>query len=222
MLTRRHRQERLRWGRRHLRLTQRDWSKVLFTDETRIQLHRADGRRRVWRRRGERYTDACIIERNTWGGGSIHVWAGITLTHKTPLVIFNRNVTANIYVNNVLRPVAIPFMNQHFPNGDCTYQHDNAPPHTARVTRQLLQQSNVDVLPWPALSPDMSPIEHVWAELKTRIENRPNPPQTLQQLQVAAMQEWQNFPQARIASKIRSMHRRCASLVAANGGHTRY
>lgn len=222
VLTRRHRQERLRWGRAHQRFTRRQWSKVLFSDETRIQLHRADGRKRVWRRVGERYRDNCVIERNTWGGGSIHIWAGITRDHKTPLVIFNNNVTAHTYVNNVVQPVIVPFMQQNFPNGDGILQQDNAPPHTARMTRQHLQQNNVNVLPWPALSPDMSPIEHVWSELKTRIERRRNPPQTLRDLRAAAIQEWQNFPQVQIRRKIDSMFQRCRALVAANGGHTRF
>lgn len=194
----------------------------MFTDETRIQIHRADGRKRVWRRVGERYSPNCIIERNTWGGGSIHVWGGITLTGRTPLVIFDRNVNANVYVNNILQPVAVPFMRRHFAPGNGILQQDNAPPHTANATRRFLNQSNIDVLPWPALSPDMSPIEHIWGELKSRIEQRPNPPQTLQQLRVAVIQEWQNIPQASIARKIRSMYRRCTALVNANGGHTKY
>ncbi len=174
------------------------------------------------RRVVERFSDNCVIERNPWGGGSIHVWGGITLTHKTPLVIFDRNVTANVYINNVLQPVVVPFMAQHFPNGHGILQQDNAPPHTAGVTRRFLNQQNVNVLAWPALSPDMSPIEHVWDVLKTRIARRLNPPQNLHQLRVAAIAEWQNIPQQEIATKINSMHRRCTAVVNANGGHTRY
>ena len=125
VLTRRHRQDRLRWGRAHQRFTRQRWSTVLFSDESRIQLNRADGRKRIWRRVGERFSYNCVIERNPWGGGSIHVWGGITLTHKTPLVIFDRNVTANVYINNALQPVIVPFMAQHFPNGHCILHQDN-------------------------------------------------------------------------------------------------
>ena len=157
-MTARHRATRLQWARIHLRFTTRQWGSVLFSDECRIKLHCADGRSRVWRRRNERFTDPCVQEVDRWGGGSIHFWAGITRHNRTDLVVFNGNVTANVYINNVLRPVAIPFMRRHRLR---TLQQDGARPHTAAVTRQFLQQNDVNVLDWPALSPDMSPIEHV-------------------------------------------------------------
>ena len=48
---------------------------------------------------------------------------------------------------------------QHGPG--VTLMQDNARPHVARVT-QFLQQNNVNVMPWPAVSPDLNPIEHKW------------------------------------------------------------
>lgn len=195
---------------------------MLFSDESRIQLSRADGRKRVWRRRNERYTDACTIEFNRWGGGSLHFWAGVTQFQRTPLVIFDRNVTANVYINNVLRPVAIPFLNRHFPRGGGILQHDGARAHTANVTRNFIAQNGIDVLDWPALSPDMSPIEHIWDMLKRRVYARVNPPENLAQLRQALIEEWDNIPQRCIAEKVLSMRRRCQSLIDVQGGHTRY
>jgi transposase len=48
---------------------------------------------------------------------------------------------------------------------------DNAQPHVARVVRAYLTQQNVDLLPWPAVSPDLSPIEHVWGEMERRLRH---------------------------------------------------
>lgn len=62
VLTARHRQARLTWARQHLRLTLADWDNVLLMDETRVTLRGADGRARIYRRRGERSTPSCVME----------------------------------------------------------------------------------------------------------------------------------------------------------------
>ncbi len=222
ILTMEHRRARLRWARHHFRFTRRQWGSVLFTDESRIQLSRADGRRRVWRRRNEHFTDTCVLKYNRWGGGSVHFWGGITQFAKTRLVIFDRNVNANTYVNNVIQPVVIPFLNRQFRRGGGTLQQDGAPAHTALLTRNVLARNNVDILDFPALSPDMAPIEHVWDELKRRVYARPNPPSTIPELRNAVVHEWENIPQQFIANIITSMRRRCQALMRSRGGYTRY
>ena len=71
---------------------------------------------------------------------------------------------------------------------------------------------------WPALSP----IEHVWNEIKRRLHRRLYPPHTLQQLPQAVIEEWQNTPQAFIQRLVASVRQRCATLLANHGGYTRY
>jgi hypothetical protein len=55
-----------------------DWANILFTDESRFHIDSSDGRSRAYRRVGERYADACVIQRQSFGGGSAMVWGGIT------------------------------------------------------------------------------------------------------------------------------------------------
>ena len=66
----------------------------LFTDESMITLYRADGRRRVYRRRGERFANACVVERDRFGGGSVMVWGGIAHGIKSQLIIVAGNMSA--------------------------------------------------------------------------------------------------------------------------------
>ena len=76
VLSARHRQLRLAWARCHPRFTHADWGQVLFTDESRFNLRRSDGRNRVnIRRRGGRYNDVCVRERGKFAGGFVMVWA---------------------------------------------------------------------------------------------------------------------------------------------------
>ena len=103
-----------------------------------------------------------------------------------------------------------------------TFQQDNARPHVAAVCRDFLQTENVDVMNWPACSPDLSPIEHLWDALDRRVRQRLPAPANIGELRQALTEEWQNIPQATIDRLIGSMRRRCVAVQRANGGHTRY
>ena len=154
----------------------RQWRRVLFTDESRFTLYRADGRRRVYRRRGERFADACVVERDRFGGGSVMVWGGIAHWIKSQLIIVAGNMTAVRYRDEILHPVAVPLVQQR----NLILQQDNARPHVARVCQDFLANNNIAPLAWPPYSPDLTPIEHMWDELDRRVRKRRNPsPQEL-------------------------------------------
>ena len=218
VLQRRHRVARLAWCRAHLRFTRRDWARILFSDESRFHLDSSDGRSRVYRRVGERYQDNCVVERRLFGWGSIMVWGGITGNARTPLVVINGNLTGARYRDEILQAHVVPFVRQHA----VTLQHDNARPHVARVVTDFLTQQNVNVLPWPAVSPELSPIEHAWDEMERRLRQLPNQPVTLAELFRALVRIWNGIPQAFFTNLVGSMRRRCNACITANGGHTRY
>ena len=74
---------------------------------------------------------------------------------RMPLVVINGNLTGAHYRDEILQAHVVPFVRQHA----VTLQHDNARPHVARVVTDFLTQQNVNVLPWPAVSPHLSPIQ---------------------------------------------------------------
>lgn len=218
VITRRHMTNRLAWARQNVRRPRAEWRSTMFTDESRFNMSMADRRIRVWRRRGERYAPGCIIQHNRYGGGSVHVWGGFSYRHRTPLHVFRANVTADVYVNQVLRPIVVPtFQN----NLDLAiFQQDNATPHTARITRDFLAQQQFQVMEWPANSPDMNPIEHAWDELNRRVRQRPI--NHLVELEQALVAEWNAIPQRFFQSLCNSMRHRCQACIDADGAHTRY
>ena len=215
-----HRKNRLRWATRHKRWRLTQWHQVLFSDETRICVDRPDRRQGAWRRRGERYAQPCVRQTNRWGGASVMIWGGITTRRKTQIVVIDGNLTSQRHIDKILRPVVIPFLNEH---RDVTlFQQDNARPHSAQATQNFLRSNNVCVMPWPACSPDLSPIEHLWDQLKSAIARRPRQPKNTRQLIAAVHEEWDNIPQSRVRRLIDSMPRRCIACCASRGGHTRY
>ena len=65
-----HRAARLQWGHTWLRWNRNTWQNILFSDESRFCLKFSDGWARVYRRRGECFSDACVLETDRFGGGS--------------------------------------------------------------------------------------------------------------------------------------------------------
>ncbi len=127
-------------------------------------------------------------------------------------------LNAQSYRDKILRPIVVPFIHDHH----LMLQHDNARPHVARICTQFLEAKNIPVLAWPAYSPNMTPIEHVWVALDQRIRQLVPVPANIQQCCTAIEAEWTNIPQATTNNLINSMQNRCVALHEANGDHTRY
>ena len=97
----------------------RQWREVLFSDESRFLLYRSD-RTRVYRRPGERFSDACVVQCDRVGGGGLMVWAGISHGQKPPLIFIEGSLTDVCYRDTVLQPIVVPFVQRH----NLTFQHD--------------------------------------------------------------------------------------------------
>ena len=228
-LTNVHRQNRMNWAQIHRRWIARQWRDTLFTDESKFQIDFCDRRQNVYRRRGERFSDACVKELDRFGKASCMVWGGISYYGKTDLIFIDRppvrrgrnlrnpGLTAQRYIDEILRPVVLPYIAAH---PGMRFQQDNARAHSARITTAFLAQNAVQTLPWPAYSPDMNPIEHLWDVLGKKI--RENQVNNQNQLRNALRAEWANIDMRTIRNLIGSMRRRCTAVVAARGGHTKY
>uniref|UniRef100_A0A8C5FEW1 Tc1-like transposase DDE domain-containing protein n=1 Tax=Gadus morhua TaxID=8049 RepID=A0A8C5FEW1_GADMO len=127
------------------------WGNFMFSDESRFCLRQLELKVKVWRRCGERYADCCPDRTTYIGGGSVMVWGGVSLTGKTRLVIIGGNLNAERYGNEILQPVAIPYVHGLGPNS--ILQDDNARPHRAG-------------------NPDLNPIEHLWDQLGRAVRAR--------------------------------------------------
>ena len=213
-----HRQAHLRWCQQHRKWNRNMWGNVMFSDESRFCLPKLDGRNKVWRRRGEcyeSYADCCNDLVTAFGGGSIMAWGGISIAGKTRLVIIKGHLNAVKYRDEILQPVAIPYL--HNLGSNSILQDDIHHPHRARVITDYLQNVGVERMEWPAMSPDLNPIEHLWDQLG-RVSNTT----TLADLQRLLVEEWNAIPQQRVTRLVTGMRKRCQAVVAAYGSSTCY
>ncbi|GFS56277.1 transposable element Tcb2 transposase [Trichonephila clavipes] len=211
-LTPAHWRRRSLWCREHWNWRDNEWGRVLFTDESRFSLSSDSHRILIWRKRGSRNHPSNIIGRDRYGGHGVLVWGGIMLVSRT-----DRNGTR--YCNEILLPYVFfrGAMGLQF-----LFMDDNAPCYRTVAAEQLLESEDIERMDWPARSPDLNPIEHVWDFLGRRLAARTLPPVTIRELRLALQDEWAAMPQQLIDTLILSMGRRCETCLAVRGDHIPY
>jgi hypothetical protein len=127
---------------------------------------------------------------------------------KLDLYVIDGNLTGQKYRDNVLAPHVVPHFDNHALADRPMFMDDNDRPHRARIVQYFLQQDAVQTIPWPAMSPDMNPIKHVWDFIGRKINQRNPKCQNIDELRTAILPEWQLFPQERLRRLVRSMTRR--------------
>ena len=138
---------------------------------------------------------------------------------RTRLIVMNGNINAHTYISDVLAVEAISFIQFHGPN--VTFMHDNVRTHLAAITRQFLTTNNVNVLDWPANSPDLNLMEQVSDELGRRVR-RNHAIHTVNDLAATLHWEWANLPAPFLQRYVKKMRRRITACIAQIGGRMRY
>ncbi|GFU95498.1 DDE_3 domain-containing protein [Trichonephila clavipes] len=92
------------------------------------------------------------------------IWGGIAYDSQSTLIVMRGTLTDQRYVDDILRSLLGPFLNG-LPGA--LFQQDNAGPHTTRVAQDFLR--HFQTFPWPASSSYLSPVEHVWDQLKRQM-----------------------------------------------------
>ncbi|KAJ5636577.1 Transposable element tc3 transposase [Penicillium longicatenatum] len=114
-------------------------------------------------------------------------------------------------------------------NEDAIFQHDNAPTHTAYVVREALEEMNIEFMEWPPHSPDLNPIENLWALLKAAIYKlRPdlihmrNNNETKAILVETAQQAWDELDLSHFSHLSETMPHRVEAIIESQGWYTPY
>ncbi|GFV02623.1 transposable element Tcb2 transposase [Trichonephila clavipes] len=185
-------------GLRNVTSWRADWPQVVFSDESRFNLWHHDGRIRVRHYAGERHIPECIIERHSGRTPRVKVCGAIAYHGRSQLLRIVGNLNSTRYINEVLQPQAIPFL-QGLPGA--VFQQGNARPYVAKTVKSYLNSQQIQLLFWPAYSPDMSPIEHVWDIVGQRLARELCPVASTEELWLRIQTIWEYSCAGRYSKK---------------------
>ena len=206
-----HINKRLEWAQNHAQDT---WSTTIFSDETTFQMFR--NTQLVRYRRGDPRPCRGMVKHPY----KVHAWGAFTAQGPVALFLFTENLNAQRYCE-ILESFLIP--NIPKVGRGWRFQQDNSPIHTSQVTRRLFEARNIRVMDWPSNSPDLNPIENLWAILKKKVEKKvgiwlmKEKKLTITEFQEIIKQEWEGLDRDLYLKLSRSMKNRIDQVIEREG-----
>ncbi len=195
---------------KHLKDSKMVTNKILWSDETKIELFGLNSKRYVWRKPGTAHHLSNTVPTVKHGGGSIMLWGCFSAAGTGRLVAIEGKMNAakyrDILDENLLQSAQDLKLGRSF-----TFQQDNDPKHTAKITKEWLHNNSVTVLEWPSQSPDLNPIEHLWRDLKMAVHQRL--PSNLTELERICKEKWQRIPKSRCEKLVASFPKRLMAVL---------
>uniref|UniRef100_A0A8C6LB75 Tc1-like transposase DDE domain-containing protein n=1 Tax=Nothobranchius furzeri TaxID=105023 RepID=A0A8C6LB75_NOTFU len=241
-LNQKQRQKRLTWATEKQHWTVAQWSKVLFSNESKLCMSFGNQGVRVWRKTGQREMPKCLKSSVKYPQ-SVMVWGAMSAAGVGPLCFIKGRVNAVSY-QEILEHFMLPSAEKLYGDEDFIFQHDLAPAHSSNTTGEWFTDHGITVLNWPANSPDLNPIENLWNIVKRKLRDaRPNRKKnlyvalvksvcemnkhkhkhnTLDELKAAIEASWASITPQQCHRLIASMPRRIEAVISAKGFPTKY
>lgn len=218
LLNNKQRQRRLTWAKEKQTWSAAQWSKVLFSDESKFCISFGNQGPRVWRKNGEAHTARCL-KSSVKFPQSVLIWGAMSSAGVGPLCFIKSRVNAAVY-QEILEHFMLSSADELYGDADFIFQQDLAPAHTAKSTKTWFNDRGITVLDWPANSPDLNPIENLWGIAKRKMRDmRPN---NAEELKAAIEASWSSITPQQCHRLIASMPRRIEAVIAAKGAQTKY
>lgn len=193
------------------------WDTVLWSDETSIQLG-PNGQTWVQRPIGAAWDPAYVVHKRKHPP-KVHMWGCMSSAGVGECHLFVENLEKSL-MKHILNEHLLKSAHTFWPKGQWFFQQDNDPKHSSKLVQGWINLKGIDCLEWPPYSPDLNPIEHLWADLKKRVEKEN--PRSIEELITVLQLCWDATDKAFCAKLVHSMPKRMAACIAHAGWMSGY
>ena len=148
------------------------------------------------------------------------VWSAFCVSGKLEIAFTSSKMNSKDYIH-VLEKCLLPFI-RRLRRRKFTFQQDNAAIHTSKETKQWTKDPKIDLLDWPARSPDLNPVENLWGILVRRIYAEGKQYATVDEPKTAISDAWGNVEKSVLQHLVNSMGNRIFQVINRNGKVTDY
>lgn len=196
----------------------KDVKKIIFSDETKFNLHFSNGKVKVWREPGTGLESDNLLSWFKRNGNGIMVWGCFSYYGVGRIVFIDGVMDAPLYCSILADNLKESVRSMGI--DDFIFQQDNDPKHTSRLAKEFFAENNIKLLSWPAQSSDMNPIENLWGLLKEKISYLQ--PKNLNELKQCIITSWNQINNELTNKLALSFKKRAIVLYRAKERHTKY
>lgn len=215
LLTPRHVEARLKWAREVMDFGDK-WKRVIFTDEKKFSCDGPDGFKMYWH---DLSKDKQICMSRNFKGKGIMIWGAFSYNGKCRLRFITERMNSVKYTD-MLEDCIDEF--EDIAGIDFIMQQDNAAIHVSKKSKEWFQSKDIELLSWPALSPDMNPIENLWGIIARDVYRNGRQFKDVAALKMQILQSWFNIRDEMLRKLVDSMPNRVFQLINNKGNHTSY
>ena len=100
------------------------------------------------------------------------------------------------------------------------FQQDNETPPTSTLLKRFFEENKIQLLPWPANSPDLNPIENIWGHISSELSKKNI--KSLNDLKNEISNIWENLDISKLQKLVNSMPNLLREVIENNGQYTNY
>jgi hypothetical protein len=197
-------EDKITWGNK--------WKDVIWSDEKKFNLDGPDGFAYYWH---DLRKEELVFSKRHTGGGSLMIWACFNFHGKSELAFVSGNQDQWEYQRH-LNDCLLPFLDQ-FRGQNPVFQQDNARCHVARSTIDWLKDKNLEIMEWPAYSPDLNPIENLWGVLSRRVYAGGKQFSSIEELKISVIRCWGEIEKNLLETLTNSMPKRIYQVIYNHG-----